>query len=83
VGGLPLWGFTQSGFGYRLFFKVPLGQSGSPYAKPPKDKSAARSQAVLTYCALIGAIGVARAVSDEWLSREMLKTVAARLKERH
>src|SRR5207253_9509688 len=41
-----------------------------------KDKSAARAQAVLTYCALVGAIGVARAVSDEQLSREILKTVA-------
>ena len=40
----------------------------------------ARSQAVLTYCALVGAIGMARAVSDEELSREILKTVAQRLK---
>lgn len=40
-----------------------------------KEKDAARSQAILTYCALIGAIGVARAVSDEQLSREILKTV--------
>jgi TetR/AcrR family transcriptional regulator, transcriptional repressor for nem operon len=47
-----------------------------------KDKGAARSQAVLTYCALVGAIGVARAVSDEQLSREILKTVAVGLKER-
>jgi len=45
-----------------------------------KDKSAARAQAVLTYCALVGAIGVARAVSDEQLSREILKTVAQLLK---
>src|ERR1700738_4544775 len=30
-----------------------------------KDKGTARSQAVLTYCALVGAIGVARAASDE------------------
>ena len=29
-----------------------------------KDKGAVRSHAVLTYCALVGAIGVARAVSD-------------------
>jgi TetR/AcrR family transcriptional repressor of nem operon len=41
-----------------------------------KDKGTARSQAVLTYCALVGAIGMARAVSDEQLSREILKTVA-------
>jgi len=46
------------------------------------DKGAARSQAILTYCALVGAIGVARAVSDEQLSREILKTLAVRLKRR-
>jgi TetR/AcrR family transcriptional repressor of nem operon len=40
----------------------------------------ARAQAVLTYCALVGAIGMARAVSDEELSREILKTAAQRLK---
>jgi len=45
-----------------------------------KEKGAARSQAILTYCALVGAIGVARAVSDERLSREILKTVAQLLK---
>jgi TetR/AcrR family transcriptional repressor of nem operon len=45
-----------------------------------KDKGAARAQAMLTYCALVGAIGVARAVSDEQLSREILKTVAQLLK---
>jgi TetR/AcrR family transcriptional repressor of nem operon len=45
-----------------------------------KDKSTARAQAILTYCALVGAIGVARAVSDEQLSREILKTVAQFLK---
>jgi len=45
-----------------------------------KDKSSARARAVLTYCALVGAIGVARAVSDEQLSREILKTVAQLLK---
>ena len=39
------------------------------------DQRAARSQAILTYCALIGAISMARAVSDEQLSREILKTV--------
>jgi TetR/AcrR family transcriptional repressor of nem operon len=44
------------------------------------DSDSARSQAVLTYCALVGAIGIARAVSDEQLSREILKTVAQRLK---
>jgi TetR/AcrR family transcriptional repressor of nem operon len=45
-----------------------------------KDKGAARSRAVLAYCALVGVIGMARAVSDEHLSREILKTVAQRLK---
>jgi TetR/AcrR family transcriptional repressor of nem operon len=44
-----------------------------------KDKGTVRSHAVLTYCALVGAIG-ARAVSDEQLSREILKTVAQTLK---
>ena len=45
-----------------------------------KGKGTARSQAVLAYCALVGAMGVARAVSDEQLSREILKTVAQLLK---
>jgi TetR/AcrR family transcriptional repressor of nem operon len=44
------------------------------------DVNNARSQAVLTYCALVGAIGMARAVSDEELSLEILKTTAQRLK---
>ena len=44
------------------------------------DSRNARSQAILTYCTLVGAIGVARAVSDEELSREILKTAAQRLK---
>jgi TetR/AcrR family transcriptional repressor of nem operon len=44
------------------------------------NEGSARSQAVLTYCALVGAIGMARAVSDEQLSREILKTAAQRLK---
>ena len=35
---------------------------------------------ILTVCALVGAIGVARAVSDQQLSREILKTVAQLLK---
>jgi len=45
-----------------------------------KHKGTARSHAVLAYCALVGAIGVARAISDEQLSREILKTVAQLLK---
>jgi TetR/AcrR family transcriptional repressor of nem operon len=47
----------------------------------PKSNSSARSQAVLTYCALVGALGVARAVSDKHLSHEILKTVAGLLKK--
>jgi TetR/AcrR family transcriptional repressor of nem operon len=46
-----------------------------------KGNSSARSQAVLAYCALVGALGVARAVSDIRLSREILKTVAGLLKD--
>ncbi len=47
-----------------------------------KGGGTARSRAIITYCALVGAIGMARAVSDEELSREreILKTVAQRLK---
>ena len=45
-----------------------------------KSKSTSRSEAILTYCALVGAISVARAVSDGQLSREILKTVAQGLK---
>jgi TetR/AcrR family transcriptional regulator, transcriptional repressor for nem operon len=44
------------------------------------SKGTARSQAILTYCALVGAIGVARGVADEHLSREILTTVAQVLK---
>jgi TetR/AcrR family transcriptional repressor of nem operon len=44
------------------------------------DRRRARSQAVMTYCALVGAIGMARAVSDQELSSEILKTVSRRLK---
>jgi hypothetical protein len=36
--------------------------------------------AVMAYCAMVGAISMARAVSDKELSREILKTVAQRLK---
>jgi len=39
-----------------------------------KNKRGTRSQAILTYCALVGAIGVARAVSNEQLSRERRST---------
>ena len=44
------------------------------------DKGTGRSCAVMTYCAMVGAISMARAVSDKELSREILKTVAQRLK---
>src|SRR5467141_2042537 len=44
------------------------------------DKDTARSRAVMTYCAMVGAISMARAVSDKELSREILKTVARHLK---
>ena len=47
---------------------------------PGKDKRAARSRAILTFSALVGAMSLARAVSDDALSREILKTVAALLK---
>jgi TetR/AcrR family transcriptional repressor of nem operon len=47
---------------------------------PAKDKRAARSRAILTFSALVGAMVLARAVSDKELSHEMLKTVAELLK---
>jgi TetR/AcrR family transcriptional repressor of nem operon len=47
---------------------------------PGKDKRTARSRAILTFSALVGAMALARAVSDESLSREILKAVAERLK---
>ena len=45
-------------------------------ARGEEDDGAARSRAIMAYCAMVGAISVARAVSDEKLSREILKTVA-------
>ena len=45
-----------------------------------KDKRQARSRAILTFSALVGAMSLARAVSDEGLSREILNTVADLLK---
>ncbi|HET6217901.1 MAG TPA: TetR/AcrR family transcriptional regulator [Acidobacteriaceae bacterium] len=45
-----------------------------------KDKRAARSRAILALSALVGAMSLARAVSDEELSREILRTVATLLK---
>src|SRR5713101_9725305 len=49
--------------------------------RPAKDKRTARSRAILTFSTLVGAMALARAVSDEALSREILKTVAELLKD--
>jgi TetR/AcrR family transcriptional repressor of nem operon len=49
--------------------------------RPAKDKRRARSRAILTFSALVGAMSLARAVSDEALSREILKTVAEVLQD--
>ena len=46
-----------------------------------RDKHTARSKAILTFSALVGAMSLARAVSDEVLSREILNTVAELLKD--
>jgi TetR/AcrR family transcriptional regulator, transcriptional repressor for nem operon len=46
-----------------------------------EDQGAARSRAIMSVCALIGAITVSRAVSDEQLSREISTTVAQLLKQ--
>jgi TetR/AcrR family transcriptional repressor of nem operon len=47
---------------------------------PGKNKRQARSRAILAFSALVGAMSLARAVSDEDLSREILNTVADLLK---
>src|SRR4029077_7712237 len=47
---------------------------------PGEDKRTGRARAILTISALVGAMSLARAVSDEALSREMLKAVAELLK---
>jgi len=47
---------------------------------PGSDKRAARSKAILTMSSLVGAMSLARAVSDRELSREILNTVGAILK---
>ena len=49
--------------------------------RPAKDKRTSRSRAILTFSALVGAMSLARAVSDEALSREILSTVADFLKD--
>jgi TetR/AcrR family transcriptional regulator, transcriptional repressor for nem operon len=48
---------------------------------PGKDEGPARSAAILTLSALVGAIALSRAVSDEGLSREILKSVGELLKK--
>ena len=47
---------------------------------PGKDKRAARSRAILTFSGIVGAMSLARAVSDEAHSREILNTVGDLLK---
>ena len=47
---------------------------------PGRNRRAARSRAILTFSALVGAMSLARAVSDQALSNEILKTVAELLK---
>jgi TetR/AcrR family transcriptional repressor of nem operon len=47
---------------------------------PARDRRTARSRAIVTFSALVGAMSLARAVSDEALSREILKTVGEQLK---
>ncbi len=47
---------------------------------PGKDRRAARAKAILTFSAMVGAMSLARAVSDEKLSREILKSVDEGLK---
>jgi TetR/AcrR family transcriptional repressor of nem operon len=47
---------------------------------PGKAQRAARSRAIVTFSALVGAMALARAVSNESLTREMLRTVAELLK---
>jgi TetR/AcrR family transcriptional regulator, transcriptional repressor for nem operon len=48
---------------------------------PAKDKRTSRSRAILTFSALVGAMSLARTVSDEALAREILNTVAELLKD--
>ena len=47
---------------------------------PGRDKRTARSRAILIFSALVGAMSLARAVSNEALSREILESVAELLK---
>jgi TetR/AcrR family transcriptional repressor of nem operon len=47
---------------------------------PAKDKRTARSRGILVFSALVGAMSLARAVTNDALSREILTTVAELLK---
>ena len=47
----------------------------------PQDDSAARSKAILTVSALLGAVELARAVSDQTLSHEILDSTREALKQ--
>jgi TetR/AcrR family transcriptional regulator, transcriptional repressor for nem operon len=47
---------------------------------PGKNRHAARARAILTFSALVGAMTLARAVSDEKMSHEILRTAAEVLK---
>jgi len=47
---------------------------------PGRDNRTARSRAILIFSALVGAMSIARAVSNEALSREILETVGELLK---
>jgi len=47
---------------------------------PARDERTARSRAILIFSALVGAMSLARAVSNEALSREILETVGELLK---
>jgi TetR/AcrR family transcriptional regulator, transcriptional repressor for nem operon len=48
---------------------------------PARDMRTAKSIAILTFSALVGATALARAVSHEALSRDILNTVAELLKD--
>jgi TetR/AcrR family transcriptional repressor of nem operon len=48
---------------------------------PLKNQRTARLRAILTFSALVGAMSLARAVSDKALSREILETVAELLRK--
>jgi hypothetical protein len=69
----------MSRFCLPLVFGLVSLHHASPYSVR-LDKRAARSRAILTFSALVGAMSLARAVSDEALSHEILKTVGGLLK---